>query len=122
MKVQKRIDVSDPGYPNRQQFSQYGRLLAGVAAIGLGAAVGRGGDDVRLRGEIAVEPRAPAASSMPVPPPGLIRSGPLPSGTSTNLPVAATNLPPVTAASTNKPMASPQAPVQIKGRMPAEPR
>ncbi|MEI6211432.1 MAG: hypothetical protein WCR06_07375 [bacterium] len=119
MKVQKQRAVTEPGYPSRRQWSQYGRHLAGVATIGLGAAVGRSGEDMRLRGDIAVEPRAPVKPAQPL---GIPRIESCPSGTSTNLPVAATNHPPVTAASTNKPMASPQAPVQKKGNMPAEPR
>jgi len=50
-----------PGYPTRRQFLK--RNLAGVAAaIGLTAAAGQG-QDGRLRGDVAVEPRAsrPAA-------------------------------------------------------------
>jgi len=121
MKVQKRIATSDPGYPSRRQFSQYGRLLAGVATIGLGAAVGQSGEDVRPAGDIAVSPRAPVRPmrTMGIPP-----SEPLPSGTSTNLPVVATNPPPAAAANTNKPVAAPRAPVRAgpRGTLPAEPK
>jgi hypothetical protein len=123
MKVQKRIATSDPGYPNRRQFSQYGRLLAGVATIGLGAAVGQSGEDVRLGGDIVVSPRAPDKPTRTM---GRTRCEPLPSGTSTNLPVATTNPPPAAAANTNKPVAAPPAPGtpvrQIRGEMPAEPK
>ena len=123
MKVQKRIATSDPGYPSRRQFSQYGRLLAGVATIGLGAAVGQSGEDVRLGGDIVVSPRAPDKPTRTM---GRIRCEPPPSGTSTNLPVVATNPPPAAAASTNKPVVAPRAPGtsvrQIKGDMPAEPK
>ena len=118
MKVQKQRAASEPGYPSRRQWSQYGRFLAGVAAIGLGAAVGRSGEDVRLGGDIAVEPRTPVKPAQTL---GIPRCEP--SGISTNLPVAATNLPPAAAASTNKPVATPRTPVrETKGEMPAEPR
>jgi hypothetical protein len=115
MKVQKRVAGSDPGYPSRRQFSQYGRLLAGVATIGLGAAVGRSGEDVRVGGDIAVEPRPPVRPARTA---GLPRCEAGPAGVSTNLPVATTNLPAATGASTNKPLAE----LRIRGKMPAEPR
>ena len=119
MKVQKRIATSDPGYPSRRQFSQYGRLLAGVATIGLGAAVGRSGEDVRLGGDIVVSPRAPVRPTQTL---GKPPCEPLPSGTSTNLQVAATNQPPAAATSTNKPVAVQWTPVTLRGAMPADPK
>ncbi len=99
MKVQKRIDVSDPGYPNRQQFFKYGQILAGVAVIGLGAVAGCSGKDVRKPGSLAVDPRTLVRPGQPSVRGG-IRAEPLTSRISTNLPVAATNQPPATATST----------------------
>ena len=39
MKVKKSSHANEPGYPNRRQFSECGKL-AGIAAIGFGALVG----------------------------------------------------------------------------------
>ena len=118
MKVEKRIHATEPAYPNRRQFSQY-RLLAGVAAIGLGAAVGSG-QEGRLGGDIAVSPRSPkiAAQAEETRIRGRIRAEPGPSCTATNAPAASTNQVAPAAASTNQPAAV----LKSRGEMPAEPR
>ena len=114
MKVEKRIHATEPAYPNRRQFSQY-RLLAGVAAIGLGAAVGSG-QEGRLGGDIAVSPRE--AKTAVVQTKGVMRAPRGPSCAATNAPAASTNQAPSSAASTNKAAA-----VQKSlGQMPAEPK
>ena len=57
MKVENRRQVAAPAYPSRRQFVEC-RLLVGVAAIGLGAAVGRA-----KRGVLMVRSGPPARSA-----------------------------------------------------------
>jgi len=103
MKVRKNGQATNPGYPSRRQFVGYG-LLVGMAAIGLSAAVGRG-QEGRLRGDVAVEPRAPGAPRANVRPVGEIRADPGTSCAATNAPSASTNQvsPAVSAQSKGKP-------------------
>ena len=125
MKVQKSRQVMEPRYPSQRTFADC-RLLVGMAAIGLGAAVGQG-QEGRLLGDMAAEPRtagAPPAKVKPVSVNGGIRAEPGNSCTATNRPSSGTNsVPPVTlppvSASTNKPAAIVVRPL---GEMPAEPK
>ena len=123
MKVEKTGCATDPGYPSRRQFSQYQRLLVGMAAIGLGAAVGQG-QEGRLKGDVAVEPREPKpAATKPVTTMGKMRAEPGTSCTATNLPSASTNQAPSTAkvpapACTNKASCA----LRMPGEMPAQPK
>ena len=124
MKVEKRSHATDPGYPSRRQFSDY-RLLVGVAAIGLGAAVGRGEEPRRPMGDLAVEPRdpKPAAAEVRTVTLGGIRPDPGPTSTSTNRPPASTNQP-IPAAKSPRPAdhANPANVMRLRGDMPAEPK
>lgn len=108
MKVMKNEQVSSPGYPNRRQFLN-ARTLLGIAAIGLGAVAGRG-DDMRLGGDIAIEPRDPAPTAV-APKAGCTASNLPPSTVTTNAP--ATPAQPKEAPVTNSPLPS------LKGVMPA---
>ncbi len=76
-----------PGYPTRRQFLK--RNLAGVAAaIGLTAAAGQG-NDVRVDGDLAVEPRGGRpVSARPFATLGEMRAEPR---APTNFPAAVTN-------------------------------
>ena len=114
MKVEKRTHATEPAYPSRRQFSQY-RLLAGVAAIGLGAAVGSG-QEGRLGGAPAVSPSEAKTAVFQTK--GKIRVEPGPSCTATNAPAAATNQAPSSAACTNQAAAVQKS----RGEMPAEPK
>ena len=122
MKVEKHTHATDPGYPSRRQFSEY-RLLVGVAAIGLGAAVGRGQEPRRPMGDLAVEPRNSKPASSEVRPVilGAPRADPRSTCTATNLPPASTNQP-VPAAESPQPTdpAKPANVVRLRGEMPAE--
>ena len=115
MKVQKSKQAAGPRYPSRRQFDC--RLLAGVAALGLGAAIGVA-QEGRLGGDIAVAPRAPGAppiERVPVDPASAS------SCTATNQPAGTNSVPPAPvppAASTNEPTIV----VRKMGEMPVEPK
>ena len=115
MNVEKQAHVAPPGYPSRRQSSRC-QLVVGVAAIGLGAVLGRAGDPPRLGGDLKVEPRDPKPATIkPVATLGLMRADPGATCVATNAPSAVTNQVPPAAASTNNP-------AQARGRIRVEPK
>ena len=109
MKVKKSKRAMEPHYPCHRKVVDY-KMPVGVAAIGLGAAIGQG-QEGRLGGDMAAEPRtagAPPAKVKSVTTQGQIRAEPGSSCTATNRPSAGTNsvppaTPPPVSVCTNKP-------------------
>jgi hypothetical protein len=92
MNVTKQTQTVEPAYPNRRQFAKC-QLLLGVAAIGLGAAMGRAGDTPRLAGDIKAEPGKTVITPVRPVLMGVMRADPAGCASKTNAPVATNQVP-----------------------------